>query len=136
MKVALVNTNRIRPPIGPIGLEYVAEAINEAGHRVEVLDLCWADDPGAAIRAFFEPGGFGLVGLTLRNTDDCAYTSRQSFLREFNGYVDAVRAFTDAPIVIGGVGFSVMPETILRLCNARISVSLILSCPIVFVNIT
>jgi len=32
MHVALVNTNRIKPPIAPIGLEYVAEAINAAGH--------------------------------------------------------------------------------------------------------
>jgi len=118
MRVALVNTNRIRPPIAPIGLEYVAEALNAAGHRVEVLDLCWADDPVSAIRAFFEAGGFGLVGLTLRNTDDCAYTSRQSFLREFTEYVDAIRACTDTPIVIGGVGFSVMPEAILGLCKA------------------
>jgi len=44
MRVALVNTNRMKPPIAPIGLEYVAEALGAAGHRVEVLDLCWADE--------------------------------------------------------------------------------------------
>ena len=33
MDVALINTNRIKPPIAPIGLDYVAEALYVAGHR-------------------------------------------------------------------------------------------------------
>ena len=44
MKIALVNTNRIRPPVGPIGLEYAAEALVAAGHDTEILDLTWAAD--------------------------------------------------------------------------------------------
>jgi radical SAM superfamily enzyme YgiQ (UPF0313 family) len=118
MRVALVNTNRIKPPIPPIGLEYVAEAVNAAGHQVEVLDLCWADDWGSAITTFFEKTSFALVGITLRNTDDCAFTSRQSFLPEFADIVNAIRRHTDALIVVGGVGFSVMPEQVLQFCAA------------------
>ena len=53
MHVALVNTNRIEPPIAPIGLDYVAEALHAAGHHVEILDLCWVDDGDAAIAGFF-----------------------------------------------------------------------------------
>lgn len=118
MKVALVNTNRIRPPIAPIGLEYLAEALNAVGHKVEILDLCWAEDEDEAIRRFFAQNQFGLVGVTLRNTDDCAFTSRQSFLREFARTVKKIRQHTDAFIVIGGVGFSVMPELVLSICDA------------------
>jgi len=118
MRVALVNTNRIKPPIAPIGLEYVAEAVNTAGHQVEVLDLCWADDWGSAIASFFERTSFALVGVTLRNTDDSAFTSHQSFLPEFADIVNTIRRHTDALIVLGGVGFSVMPEQVLQLCEA------------------
>jgi radical SAM superfamily enzyme YgiQ (UPF0313 family) len=118
MHVALVNTNRIRPPIAPIGLEYVAEALHAAGHQVAVLDLCWADDWAAAVSAFFSRASYDLVGLTLRNTDDCAFTSRHSFLAGFAEMVGAVRRQTSAPIVLGGVGFSVMPEEVLDLCQA------------------
>ena len=118
MRVALVNTNRIRPPIAPIGLEYVAEALHTAGHQVEVLDLCWADDWDAAIARFLDRTVFDLVGVTLRNTDDCVFTSRQSFLAEFADMVNAVRKCTSAPILLGGVGFSVMPEQVLELCEA------------------
>jgi hypothetical protein len=61
MRVALINTNRIRPPIGPIGLEYVAEALDAAGHSVALLDLCWEKHPHAAIAAFFRRSAFGLA---------------------------------------------------------------------------
>ena len=113
MDVALINTNRIKPPIAPIGLDYVAEALHAAGHRVRVLDLCWVEDVPAAIAGFFSSASAGLVGVTLRNTDDCAFTSRQSFLAPFIDIVGTIRQRTDAPIVAGGVGFSVMPERVL-----------------------
>lgn len=113
MRVALINTNRIKPPIAPIGLDYVAEALHAAGHRVRILDLCWAEDVPAAVAGFFSDASDGLVGVTLRNTDDCAFTSRQSFLAPFADLVSQIRRHTAAPIVVGGVGFSVMPEQIL-----------------------
>ena len=118
MHVALVNTNQIEPPIAPIGLEYVAEALNAAGHHVEILDLCWVDDCDSATTGFFDGANFGLVGVTLRNTDDCVFTSRQSFVGEFADVVNTIRQHTDALIVLGGVGFSVMPEQVLELCQA------------------
>jgi hypothetical protein len=117
MKVALVNTNRMQPPIAPIGLDYVAEALNAAGHGVELLDLCWEEDPGTAISKFFGKSEFGLVGMTLRNTDDCVFDSRQSFLPEFLELVAGVRRNSGAPIVAGGVGFSAMPEQVLALAD-------------------
>jgi radical SAM superfamily enzyme YgiQ (UPF0313 family) len=89
---------------------------------VELLDLCWEPDPHAAVARFLDSADFGLVGITLRNTDDCGYTSRQSFLPEFADLVGAVRAHTDAPIVLGGVGFSVMPEQVLALSGAALGI--------------
>ncbi len=118
MRVALVNTNRIKPPIAPIGLDYVAEVLNAAGHHVEVLDLCWEDEWGSAIANFFDGTHFDLIGVTLRNTDDCTFTSRQSFLDEFADMVGAIRKHTDAVVVLGGVGFSVIPERVLEVCEA------------------
>jgi len=118
VNVVLVNTNRIRPPVAPIGLDYIAETLSASGHAVDVLDLCWAGDAAGAIEAYFRRVRPGLVGLTLRNTDDCAFTSRHSFLADFIRLVSAVRSHTSAPIVLGGAGLSVMPERILDLCDA------------------
>jgi tryptophan 2-C-methyltransferase len=118
MQIALINTNRMQPPVAPIGLDYVAESLNAAGHSVHLLDLCWEDDPKSAIAEFFRDFEFRLIGITLRNTDDCAWTSRQSFLPGFVDLAATVRNASDAPIVLGGVGFSVLPEQILDLCGA------------------
>jgi radical SAM superfamily enzyme YgiQ (UPF0313 family) len=122
MRVALVNTNRMQPPIAPIGLDYVAEALNMAGHRVELLDLCWEEDPHSAIAKFLDNADYGLIGVTLRNTDDCGFTSRESFLVEFADLAAAMRRRTHAAIVLGGVGFSTMPEAVLNLTHADLGV--------------
>lgn len=119
MRVGLINTNRIRPPIAPIGLEYVAEAINAAGHAPAILDLCWEDDWQEAIRRFVTSETPSVVGMTLRNTDDCMMSGGHSYIPEFRAMVQAVRSLTDAPVVAGGAGFSVMPEAVLDRSGAH-----------------
>ena len=118
MRVALINTNRIHPPIAPIGLDYIAQALAAAGHEPALLDLCWEGEWDQAIARFFADREVGLVGLSLRNTDDCMLAGQQSFLDGFAAMVSAVRQATDAPIAVGGVGFSVMPEQVLARCPA------------------
>jgi len=122
MRIALVNTNLIKPPIAPIALDYLAEALYTAGHEPVVLDLCFAEDCTTAIADFFSVGRFDLAGFTLRNTDDCAFTSRQSFLEEFMGIVRKAREHSDAPFIVGGVGYSIQPAYIMDLCVADFGV--------------
>lgn len=118
MHIGLVNTNRLQPPVAPIGLDYIAEALHTAGHSIALLDLCWEENLESAIRKFLNDIPFGLIGITLRNTDDCAFANCQSFLPEFADTVKQIRENSDAPIVLGGVGFSVMPEKILNSTRA------------------
>jgi radical SAM superfamily enzyme YgiQ (UPF0313 family) len=118
VRIALVNTNRITPPVAPIGLDYVAEALRASGHRPELLDLCWEEKWEPAIARFLARGEFGLVGVTVRNTDDCSFATRESFLSEAAAMTRCLRDHTAAPIVLGGVGFSVMPENVLAHCGA------------------
>ena len=115
MRVALVNPNRILPPISPLGLEYVGEGLLAAGHEVNILDLCWEEQPERAIPAFFGGQEYGLVGISIRNTDDCSFATRESFLPGFSRIVATIRDHSGAPIVAGGVGFSVMPEAVMAI---------------------
>jgi len=110
MDVALINTNRISPPIAPIGLEYVAEGLHAAGHSPRMLDLQWEDESLTAIERFFRDREYELIGVSIRNTDDCAYSSRQSFLSEYESLMGAIRKNSAGSVVLGGVGFSCMPE--------------------------
>jgi radical SAM superfamily enzyme YgiQ (UPF0313 family) len=110
MDVALINTNRIKPPIAPIGLEYVAEVLHAAGHSPCILDLQWEDECQTAIEKFFHDREYELIGVSIRNTDDCAYSSRQSFFPEYESVMKAIRKNSAGSVVLGGVGFSCMPE--------------------------
>jgi len=112
--LTLINTNRMTPPIGPLGVEYVAGAAARAGASVDVVDLCLADDPDAALADAFSRREPRLVGLSFRNVDDCFWPSAQSFLPELKRTVDRLRELTAAPIVLGGVGFSIFPERIVE----------------------
>lgn len=130
--ITLVNTNTIEPLVAPIGLDYVAEALSTDGWDVQILDLALAlagGQSGAgegrlreAIRSHFASHESAVVGVTFRNTDDCYLGSKHSFLPHLTEVVDAVRASTDAPVVLGGSGFSVMPEAVLEAVGMDIGV--------------
>ncbi|MGQ9590737.1 MAG: B12-binding domain-containing radical SAM protein [Planctomycetota bacterium] len=107
--LVLVNTNRMRPAVAPIGLDYIASAAERAGIPVEVADLCLEDDPRAALAQGLARRAPRAVGVTFRNVDDCFWPGRASFVDELSETVREIRALTDAPIVVGGVGFSTMP---------------------------
>jgi radical SAM superfamily enzyme YgiQ (UPF0313 family) len=112
--LAIVNTNRVRPPIAPLGIEYLIEYLSAAGYEPDLLDLCWEEDWRKSMRRFFSRREYQVVGFSLRNTDDCAFSTRHSFIPEVLDMIRYARGLSDAFFVIGGVGFSAMPEPILE----------------------
>lgn len=112
--LTLINTNRMTPAIGPIGMEYVAEAAVAAGIEVDVLDLALCDDPEDSLRSHLSACEPTLIGLSFRNVDDCFWPSAQWFVPGLAALVGRIRAINPAPIVVGGVGFSVFAERIVE----------------------
>jgi hypothetical protein len=106
------------PAIGPIGLEYVAETAARAGIEVDVLDLALSEDPEKALREHLLQRSSTLIGLTFRNVDDCFWPSAQWFVPELAELVQRIRRLSEAPIVLGGVGFSVFAEQIVEYTGA------------------
>jgi radical SAM superfamily enzyme YgiQ (UPF0313 family) len=115
MRVLLINTNRVRPPVGPLGLDYIGSALDRAGHRVRLLDLCWEPAAEPAVRAALEESRPDLVALSFRNSDDCYFATRHSFVPRLQADVQAVRRAYDGPLVLGGGGLSCMPRRLLSL---------------------
>ena len=120
--LTLINTNRMFPPIGPIGMEYVAESARNQGLEVEVLDLCLARDPDKALNDYFAGRSPRLVGLSFRNVDDCFWPSAQWFVPDLASLVKRVKSLTDAPIVLGGVGFSIYARDVVSYTGADFGV--------------
>ena len=114
----LINTNITRPPVSPVGLEYIGEALVESEVPVRVLDLAFESDWKAALERELARDEPLAIGLSVRNTDDCCFATRKSFLPWIGELVAEIRRLTAAFIVLGGVGYSVMPEAVLRSTGA------------------
>jgi len=122
MDVLLVNPNTMKPPVAPIALDYLGSSLADAGCAVEVLDLCFCDDPIDAVRRRLASRSFSAVAVTLRNTDDTSFATREFLLPWLRRVTDCVRGNTDAPLIIGGSGYSVAPEAVLDFCGLDIGI--------------
>lgn len=118
MKIALINPNRMKPAIAPIGLDYLADSLLAAGREVRLVDLCFADDPLAELERELTDYVPDAVGVTIRNTDDCYMAGQDYFLPFIAEVIARVKAVTSAPVVVGGVGYSVSPVETLKLVCA------------------
>lgn len=116
--LTLINTNRMFPPIAPVGLDYIAGAARRAGVGAEVLDLCLADDPDRLLWEYFGGRCPELVAISFRNVDDCFWPGASWFVPELQGVVCRIRGLCRSPVVLGGIGFSIFPERIVRQTGA------------------
>jgi len=112
VRILLVSANRehIPDPIFPLGLACVAAATRNAGHEVSVADLCFGNNPLSELGKqvnLFQPD---IIGVSLRNVDNAAYPRTVDYLEQHREVVATLHALTDAPVVLGGSGFSIMPR--------------------------
>lgn len=108
--VTLVNPNFVQPGVAPIALDILTSHLEEAGFEVEVVDLTFRrDDWPTVLHAYFADRRPMLVGVTLRNAGSVQPQEQRVFLPDHREVIDAVRSGADAPIVLGGAGFSSMP---------------------------
>ncbi len=115
MNILLISANREKSPypVTPIGLAYVAKALLADGHSVEILDLCFADAPDEAIKAAIAKTSPALIGLSIRNIDNLTYPKSTSYL-PYLASLSALLRKTGITTIVGGSGFSLFPEGLLR----------------------
>ena len=116
-RVLLVSTNRERQPypVVPNGLACVASALDEAGHDVRFVDLCFAGDPSQtasdAARAFAPD----IIGVSVRNIDNSDAIALRHYTPEARDVLRALRsAAPKARVIAGGAAFGVAPEALFR----------------------
>jgi radical SAM superfamily enzyme YgiQ (UPF0313 family) len=124
MNVLIIATNRsaFPVPVVPIGACMVAEAADQAGHTVRVLDLMFASDPLRAIESELQKASYDIIGLSVRNIDNNDMREPAFYIADLLPLVDVIRRLTKAPIILGGASLMVMPEEILRATGASCAV--------------
>ncbi|OGR61672.1 MAG: lipid biosynthesis B12-binding/radical SAM protein [Elusimicrobia bacterium GWA2_69_24] len=124
MKVLLISSNvTLSPyPVYPLGSSMVAAALRDAGHEVLQADLLERGSDLAALAAEVRAFQPGLVGISIRNIDNVNLLREEHYIRSVRDLVARIRQATDARILLGGAGFSLMPELILKEVGADFGV--------------
>ena len=115
MRILLISANKeaINMPTLPVGLGCVAAATQRAGHAVALVDLMTSGDPDIAIKSAVEEMRPEVIGISVRNIDDQNMASPKFLLDQAKTAVSICRSVTDIPIVLGGAGYSMFPESAL-----------------------
>ena len=106
----------------PLGLACVAATARQAGHEVRVLDLLDVVDVPEGISGLIRDWGPEVIGVSLRNIDDQSMASSRSFVDECNDVIEQVKRVSDAPVVLGGAGYSIFPEVALERSRADMGI--------------
>ncbi len=116
-KILLVNPNTMKPPVAPVGLDYLHSKLHHAGFEVNLLDLGLSDKVDKAIEHAADDD-YLFIGVSLRNVDDSYFASQDFCLRKSRQIINKIRDFCSCPIVLGGVGFSIFPVQVMQYCGA------------------
>ena len=116
MQVLLISVNREKTPypVAPLGLAYVAAPLVKENHNVKILDLCFVDDVHSSIQNTIKQFEPDVIGLSIRNIDNLTYPKSVSYIDEIKDIVDLLKSFTTVPFILGGSGFSLFPQEVLR----------------------
>ena len=124
MRVLLIsaNTETMNMPTLPLGLACVAAATRNAGNEVALLNLMFEGDPMLGLRNFIEDFRPNVIGISVRNIDDQNMPHPQFLVAPVKEIIASCRSLSDAPIILGGAGYSIFPESALRYLGADIGI--------------
>ncbi|UCD56073.1 MAG: radical SAM protein [Candidatus Hydrogenedentota bacterium] len=116
-EILLINSNLMKPPVSPVAIDFLASALRTEGYAVRFLDLAFENDIDSAVEREIERD-FLFIGITVRNIDDSFFATRDFCLAKVRPIVQKIKSLTDAPVVLGGVGYSIFPIPALEYCAA------------------
>ena len=124
MNVTIISVNQSNTPVPvvPYGACVAAESASRQGHEVRFLDLMFSRNPTGLVTSSLRRYPPDVVGLSVRNLDNNDMLKPVEYVSGLVRITDAVRASTDATIVLGGSAMAVMPESLLRTTGADFGV--------------
>ncbi|USD39013.1 MULTISPECIES: lipid biosynthesis B12-binding/radical SAM protein [Ferrimonas] len=116
----LVSANRFTNPypVYPLGLSYLKSYLNREWPELTVTLLDMNQLNEAELQQRVAALAPDYVAVSLRNVDDVDLTQQRSFIDGYAQVVAAIRGGTRAPVILGGAGYSLFPERILKALGA------------------
>ncbi len=120
--VLLINPNRIKPAVAPLGLDYLASALKRSGFEPHLFDMNFISTYQKPLAAQIQKLQPIAIGISVRNFDDCYFASQAFLLPPIKSLVGYLKRMTEVPIILGGVGFSIAPNLILNYTGADLGI--------------
>ena len=116
MKILLLSSNTAMSPypVYPLGLSVVAAALKRAGHQPVLCDLLVDGESIEALGHRLKEENPGLVGISIRNLDNVNLLNEKRYTTQIGELVRCVHEELEVPVVLGGSGYSLAPEGMLR----------------------
>jgi len=120
MKILLISANVATSPypIYPIGMSMVAAALQKEGHEIVLFDFLQNGCSVESVQASVCAERPALVGISIRNVDNVNAVHEQRYIESVRQIVHGVKEKTEVPVMLGGSGFSVMPDEVLAAVGA------------------
>lgn len=112
MKVLIIATNQEQFPfaVAPLGAASVAAAVQRAGHDLAFLDLCFVRNYEAQIKSVIIDFAPEVIGLSIRNLDNCSYMNSKTYYESTKIIVDTIKKYSSAVLIMGGGAVSIAPR--------------------------
>ncbi len=120
MKILLISSNVADTPytVYPLGMSMVASALSSAGYCVKQIDFLQNKRSLDNLSKKVNEAQPSMVGISIRNIDNVNLMNEEHYIDVVVGIVSMIRNNSDAIVVLGGSGFSIMPDIILKKTGA------------------
>ncbi|MCF8068343.1 MAG: cobalamin-dependent protein [Desulfobacterales bacterium] len=112
------NTTTEPYPVYPLGMAMIADALISTGHEVCEYDVLASPSLGDKLESACTIFGPEVIGLSIRNNDNLNHINAESYSDDFKELAKQLRKISNAPIVLGGSGYSLYPEALLSKIGA------------------
>lgn len=120
MRVLLISPNDEKfPPAFPLGLYYLERVLKDQGYTVQILDLINEDDEKLALQEAITTFKPNFIGFSIRNIDNLVFKVPKIYYEKYKSIIDYTKEITDATIVLGGSGFSILPKELLQYYDVK-----------------
>jgi radical SAM superfamily enzyme YgiQ (UPF0313 family) len=120
MRVLLISANKedVNMVALPLGLALVGSFLEKQGHEVQMVDLMRAEDVRGPVEEALRRFGPEAIGISVRNIDDQNMAAPRFLLDQVKPVIGVCREASEAPIFLGGAGYSIFPEAVLEYLGA------------------
>lgn len=115
-RILLVSANTYTTPypVYPLGVSYLKTHLQQVFPEFEVAVCDLNFGSVTMLDQMLRSEYFDYVGVSLRNIDDNNLYAKNSFIAGYQEIVSCVRANSNAILIIGGAGFSIFPDLLLK----------------------